>query len=72
MTVKSPCTDVCQFDRRSHWCAGCGRTGEEIKFWRKMTPYRQRVVLGDLRRRLMRLRVEAEACKVNPAAKEPE
>lgn len=69
MTVKSPCTDVCQFDPRSHWCAGCGRTGEEIKSWRKMTPYRQRVVLGDLGRRMMRLRAEADAGIVRPAAK---
>ena len=55
MTLKSPCTDICQYDPRMHWCIGCGRTLEEIRSWRKLTPFRQRVVLTDLPRRMTRL-----------------
>lgn len=66
MTLKSPCVDICQIDARTHWCAGCGRTEEEITSWRKMTPYRQRVVLAELGRRLVRLRagVGASGAKI--------
>jgi len=59
VTLKSPCVDICWIDARTHWCAGCGRTIEEIKGWQKMTPFRQRVVLADLERRLSRLGIEA-------------
>lgn len=47
MTLKSPCIDACRIDTRTHWCTGCGRTVDEIKTWWKMTPYRQRAVLGE-------------------------
>lgn len=66
MTLKSPCTDICQFDPRNQWCAGCGRTADEIKSWRKMTPYRQRVVLSDLPRRMTRLHDEDRILKAQP------
>lgn len=56
MTLKSPCVDACAINARTGWCAGCGRTVEEITSWRKMTPYRQRIVLADLPRRVLRLR----------------
>ncbi|MFN4276524.1 MAG: DUF1289 domain-containing protein [Ferrovibrio sp.] len=29
----SPCNKVCSIDRRSGWCLGCFRTGEEIGVW---------------------------------------
>ncbi|WP_374300365.1 DUF1289 domain-containing protein [Ferrovibrio sp.] len=29
----SPCTKVCSIDRRTGWCLGCFRTGEEIGAW---------------------------------------
>lgn len=57
MTLKSPCIEICRIDSRTHWCMGCGRTVEEIKTWRKMTPYHQQAVLADLGRRVSRLRV---------------
>ena len=69
MTLKSPCTDICQFDPRTRWCAGCGRTVDEIKSWRKMTPYRQRVVLTDLGRRMTRMRAGADAGGIRLTAK---
>ena len=72
MTLKSPCIDVCQIDARTRWCSGCGRTAEEIASWRKMTPYRQRVVLSDLGRRLGRLRAAVDASGLNTAVVEKE
>lgn len=72
MTLKSPCIDVCLIDARTRWCSGCGRTVEEIASWRKMTPYRQRVVLADLGRRLGRLRAGIDASALTIAAVENE
>lgn len=33
MTVKSPCILVCELDRTTGWCFGCGRSGEEVENW---------------------------------------
>ncbi|MFF0952896.1 DUF1289 domain-containing protein [Rhizobium leguminosarum] len=55
MRVETPCTDVCQFDPCKKWCVGCGRTGEEIKAWRKLSPYQRTILSNDLKRRLKRL-----------------
>ncbi|MCB8878844.1 DUF1289 domain-containing protein [Acidisoma cellulosilytica] len=40
-TKPSPCTGLCEFDGRTGWCLGCGRTIPEIRAWRKLTPYRR-------------------------------
>ncbi|HEX8444567.1 MAG TPA: DUF1289 domain-containing protein, partial [Allosphingosinicella sp.] len=29
----SPCNGVCQLDRPTRWCVGCGRTASEIGRW---------------------------------------
>ena len=34
--IPSPCTKVCQIDRRSGLCLGCLRTGAEIGAWPHM------------------------------------
>lgn len=44
MTIKSPCTDVCIFDRSKGWCKGCGRTLKEAKEWRKLSPYHRKQI----------------------------
>ena len=31
--IASPCTGVCQLDRNTKWCVGCGRTLPEIAAW---------------------------------------
>ena len=31
--IQSPCTGVCQIDPATKWCAGCGRTIDEIVRW---------------------------------------
>jgi len=38
MSRPSPCTDICQFDRKTDVCVGCFRTTEEIRSWRKRRP----------------------------------
>ncbi|MFC3674734.1 DUF1289 domain-containing protein [Ferrovibrio xuzhouensis] len=34
--IPSPCTKICQIDRRTGWCLGCLRSGEEIGAWPRM------------------------------------
>ncbi|HBI18808.1 MULTISPECIES: DUF1289 domain-containing protein [Brevundimonas] len=50
--AKTPCIDVCTFDARSGFCAGCGRTRLEVAGWRKLTPHQRKTIERDLRRRL--------------------
>ncbi|KAA0125454.1 DUF1289 domain-containing protein [Methylobacterium sp. P1-11] len=61
MKEDDPCVGVCQFDGRTGWCAGCGRTIPEIRAWRKMTPYRRASLMRELPLRITR------AGKVNRA-----
>lgn len=42
----SPCNKVCSIDRRTGWCLGCFRTGEEIGAWPAMTPQAKRDLLA--------------------------
>jgi predicted Fe-S protein YdhL (DUF1289 family) len=43
--VETPCVDICEIDRASGLCRGCGRTIAEISGWASMS--------GDERRRIM-------------------
>ncbi|WP_421577962.1 DUF1289 domain-containing protein [Shinella sp. M31] len=52
MKIESPCTDLCAFDPRKKWCVGCGRTLEEIKAWKKLTPFRRQALSNDLKHRM--------------------
>ncbi|KQV41751.1 MULTISPECIES: DUF1289 domain-containing protein [unclassified Rhizobium] len=52
MKIESPCIDVCAFDPRKKWCVGCGRTLEEIKSWKKLTPFRRQALSNDLKHRM--------------------
>lgn len=55
MSKDDPCIGVCQWDGRTGWCLGCGRTVPEIKAWRKSPPYRRTALLRELPRRLAQL-----------------
>jgi len=44
----SPCTKVCTIDRRTGWCLGCWRTGEEIGAWPAMSAQAKRALLAEL------------------------
>lgn len=53
---KSPCSDVCRFNRKTDLCVGCLRTTAEIRQWRKLTEHRRRAILADRPRREHALR----------------
>jgi predicted Fe-S protein YdhL (DUF1289 family) len=57
----NPCISVCEFDGRTGWCLGCGRTIPEIREWRKLTPYRRTTLLRELPRRVKQVRTDNEA-----------
>lgn len=58
MKKDDPCIAVCEFDGRTGWCLGCGRTIPEIRAWRRMTPYRRDALARDLFRRVEQLAVK--------------
>ena len=60
MKKDNPCISVCQFDGRTGWCLGCGRTIPEIREWRKLTPYRRTALLRELPRRVKQVRTDSE------------
>lgn len=64
--VKSPCNDVCQLERRSGYCLGCGRTGDEIMRWLRYTDAERDTVMAALSARLqaMGMPKEAEARRI--------
>lgn len=44
----SPCTKVCSIDRKTGWCLGCWRTGEEIGAWPTMSVQAKHALLAKL------------------------
>lgn len=52
MSVKSPCTDACNFSNSKGWCHGCGRTLQEAREWRKLTPFHRQKIQRALASRL--------------------
>jgi len=50
--VVSPCNSVCQLERKSGHCFGCGRTGDEITFWLRYTDAERDTVMAALPARL--------------------
>ena len=42
--VPSPCTEVCKLDAITGWCAGCGRTIDEIAAWGSLDDPAKRAV----------------------------
>ena len=58
MKTNDPCISVCQFDGRTGWCLGCGRTIPEIREWRKLTPYRRTALARELPRRVQQVQKE--------------
>ena len=60
MTVKSPCILVCELDRTTGWCFGCGRSGEEVEHWLDYSNARRDAVIAALPERLIALGLPAE------------
>jgi predicted Fe-S protein YdhL (DUF1289 family) len=58
--VASPCNDVCQLDRKSGWCLGCGRTGAEIAAWPRLTDEERDALMVLLPARMEALKLPAD------------
>ncbi|MDY7544911.1 DUF1289 domain-containing protein [Glaciimonas sp. CA11.2] len=61
MSVKSPCIEVCKFDRKSGFCTACLRTRDECKGWKKMKDNQRHQIINDRRRRETKLPAGGES-----------
>lgn len=50
--IESPCILVCSIDRKTGFCFGCGRTGDEIGQWLAYSPEQRREIMADLSARM--------------------
>jgi hypothetical protein len=49
--METPCVDICDIDRQSGLCRGCGRSIAEISNWAAMTGAERRRIMAELARR---------------------
>lgn len=45
--IESPCVKICVIHPQARVCVGCGRTGDEIARWTRLTPEERRVVMAE-------------------------
>lgn len=50
--VASPCVNICRLDRKTGWCIGCGRTGDEIARWTSVDDHERAAMLASLPARM--------------------
>jgi predicted Fe-S protein YdhL (DUF1289 family) len=50
--IESPCVKICEVDRPSGLCRGCGRTLAEIARWSSLTGGERRQIMAELPDRL--------------------
>ena len=50
--IETPCTKICVIDPVTHYCIGCGRTGNEVAGWLGYTASERRRVMAELPDRL--------------------
>ncbi|WP_367238277.1 DUF1289 domain-containing protein [Hyphomicrobium sp.] len=50
--IESPCVKVCDIDRPSGLCRGCGRTLAEIAGWSSLSGTERRRIMAELPARL--------------------
>jgi hypothetical protein len=46
--METPCIDICEIDRESGLCRGCGRSIAEISNWASMTSAERRRIMAEL------------------------
>jgi predicted Fe-S protein YdhL (DUF1289 family) len=46
--IETPCVSVCEIDRPTGLCRGCGRSVPEIARWSKMTSIERRQIMSEL------------------------
>jgi predicted Fe-S protein YdhL (DUF1289 family) len=49
--METPCINVCEIDKASGLCCGCGRTIAEIAGWAAMTGAERRQIMSELKTR---------------------
>ena len=55
---QSPCIDVCEFTGPKGWCLGCGRTWQECQDWKKMKPYKRKIMEKEIKRRMSQMKAK--------------
>ena len=61
--MDSPCQNICHLNPQTHHCDGCGRTGDEIANWIRLTPCERRKIMDALPDRLRTLNTALECTK---------
>jgi predicted Fe-S protein YdhL (DUF1289 family) len=46
--LETPCVEICEIDRTTGLCRGCGRTIAEISSWVSLTSAERRRIMGEL------------------------
>ncbi len=64
MTVRSPCILVCELERVTGWCFGCGRSGEEVENWLAFSDAERDAVMAALPDRLVAIGLPAGGDRV--------
>lgn len=59
--MESPCNNICTIDRNSGFCAGCGRTLDEIAKWGAMGADRRKEIMDLLPARMKALAAEPKS-----------
>ena len=64
MTVASPCILVCELERATGWCLGCGRSGDEVENWLAYSDAERDAVMAVLPERLVAMGLPAGGDRV--------
>jgi len=59
--MESPCIKICQIDRASRLCVGCGRTIDEIAAWSSMSHAERERIMAGLEERRRRAGLQTPA-----------
>ena len=54
MPIQSPCIMICEIDRATQLCNGCGRTLDEIARWGSLSDRERAAIMAGLGERLRR------------------
>ena len=46
--IQSPCVKLCDIDRETGLCCGCGRSLAEIAHWSAMSAFERRTIMAEL------------------------
>ena len=52
--MDTPCINLCHLNKDTGFCDGCGRSGNEIAIWIRLTPAERRAIMALLPERLQR------------------